>query len=63
MSGRYPNLTWGDRRYRAEKIVAAYKTGLSSRRLAEHFGISDGRVREIVRDAGVSRRAGRPSNA
>lgn len=56
-------LTHNDRRYRSEKIVDAYLAGGSSRQLAERFNLSDGRVREIVRHAGVARSVGRPSTA
>lgn len=55
-----PQLTRGDRAYRREKIIAAYLRGGCSRKIAEMFSMSDGRVREIVREAGVARPVGRP---
>lgn len=56
---RYPALTFNDRRARHDRLVAAYLTGLSSRAVAERFGLSDGWVRSVLRDAGVARRPGR----
>lgn len=57
---RLPTLTRGDRKYRREKIVAAYLRGGCSRTVASLFGLSDGHVRWILREAGVARRPGRP---
>lgn len=56
-----PQLTRGDRAYRREKIVAAYRRGDCSRTVAALFGVTDGFVRQCAREAGVSRRAGRPA--
>lgn len=53
-------LTHNDRRYRREKIVAAYLRGGCSRSVAAMFRLSDGHVRWILREAGVARRPGRP---
>ena len=58
---RVPNLTWSDRRYRHEKVVNAYRGGLSSRAVAEMFGMNDSWVRNIIRQAGAARRPGRPT--
>ncbi len=58
---RAPQLTRTDRAYRREKIIAAYKRGGCSRTIAALFGMSDGRVREIVRNAGFARKVGRPA--
>lgn len=56
-----PQLTRGDRAHRREKIIAAYLRGECSRKIAEMFSMSDGRIREIVREAGVARRRGNPN--
>lgn len=53
-------LTFGDRAYRREKMIAAYRRGYSSRAVAEQFGMTDSYVRQVMRDAGVVRRPGRP---
>lgn len=58
-----PQLTRGDRAYRHEKIVAAYLRGQCSRTVAALFGMSDGHVRAILREAGVARRPGNPHRA
>lgn len=60
MSSPARYLTHGDRRYRHEKIVAAYAAGACSRTVAERFSMSDGHVRSIVRAAGAARRPGQP---
>lgn len=50
-------LTHGDRAYRRERIIAAYRASgnLPAWRIAEQFGVSDSLVRRIVCAAGVSR--------
>lgn len=58
MSHRYPEMTFGDRAYRREKMVAAYREGHSSRHVAHLFGVSDSYVRSIMRDEGIARRPG-----
>lgn len=60
MSSGYPMMTRNDRAYRREKAVKAYVSGLSSRAVAERFGLDDRYVREIVCEQGVSRAPGRP---
>ena len=61
MSHYYPQMTRGDRAYRRERMIAAYLAGKgSSRTLAALFGMSDGRVRQVLREAGVARKPGRP---
>lgn len=57
----YPLLTRNDRAYRRERIVAFYqREPVGSRAVADHFGLSDGYVRAVVREAGVARKRGRP---
>jgi transposase len=53
-------LTFGDRAYRRERMIAAYRRGMSSRAVANAFSMSDSYVRAVMRDAGVARRPGRP---
>lgn len=48
---------------RRQAIADAYATGLSSREVAERFGTSGGRVREIAKLYGVARPVGRPRAA
>ena len=59
---RVPQLTRNDRAARRERVIAAYiatRHG-GSRRVATMFGLSSRYVRQIVKDAGVARRPGRP---
>jgi hypothetical protein len=60
---RYPALSREDRAARRERIIAAYvamKRG-GSRAVAEAVGVSDCYVRQLVKEAGVSRRPGAPT--
>lgn len=61
MSHRCPKMTFGDRRRRMLEMRRDYKRGLSSRAVAEKYGMSDSYVREIMRANGISRAPGRPS--
>lgn len=54
-------LTRIARARRHECIVAAYRTGLTSRAVAEQFGMSDSHVRAVVRLYEAARPVGRPS--
>ena len=54
-------MTFGDRAMRRDRLIDAYIRGATSREVASKFGMSDGYVREIMRDAGVARSPGRPS--
>ena len=50
-------LTFNDRRYRREKIIAAWQAGecsrTKSREIAERYGLSRNHVNSIVREAGL----------
>lgn len=59
---RYPAMTRADRASRAWQIEREYERGASSRKLAKMFGMSDGRVRQIIKQAGIARPVGRPAN-
>lgn len=59
---RPPALTRVDRANRHERIVKAYQSGVSSRAVADWFGMSDGHIRSVLRLYGVARRPGRPSS-
>jgi Mor family transcriptional regulator len=48
-------LTHNDRAYRRQKVVDAYNRGAPVRDLAERYGLSRWYVREVLRNAGVSR--------
>ncbi len=56
MANPVPKLTHGDRRYRHEKIVAAYQAGENSRVVAERFGMNQSHVCSILRVYGVVRK-------
>lgn len=53
-------LTRTDRARRHERIVAAYRGGMTSRDVADTFGMSDGHVRAVLRLYEAARRVGRP---
>ncbi len=48
-------LTYNDRAYRREKVVAAYKAGAKPLELVERFGLSSQRIYTILIDAGMRR--------
>ena len=58
--GRAPALSRVERAARHKRIVAAYQTGLSSRAVAEMFGVSDTLVRQVVGLYECARPPGRP---
>lgn len=62
MSTRYPQLTFGDRALRQERMIEAYRDGLSSRQVARMFGMSDSYVRDLARQAGIARPVGAPKS-
>lgn len=50
-------LTYNDRAYRREKVVAAYKAGAAIPELSERYGLSRNRIYTIVNEAGFRARA------
>lgn len=62
MSTRYPTLTFGDRALRQDRMIEAYRDGLSSRQVAKRFGMSDSYVRDLARQAGIARPVGAPKS-
>lgn len=49
-------LTYSDRAYRREKVVAAYKAGAGIPELVERFGLSRNRIYAFVNAAGFRAR-------
>lgn len=47
-------LTHGDRAYRREKIVVAFRQGLPPVELAERFAVTEGHVRRVLRETGAA---------
>jgi Mor family transcriptional regulator len=52
---RVPNLTYTDRAYRREKVVAAYKGGAKVPELAERYALSRNHIYTILIAAGMRR--------
>jgi Mor family transcriptional regulator len=50
-------LTYNDRAYRREKVVAAYKQGAKVPELAERYGLSRNHIYTILLAAGMRRHA------
>lgn len=56
-----PNMTRFDQAERHRKVADAFvNTRLSSRAIAQQFGMNDSHVRSIARLYGVARKPGRP---
>ena len=55
-------LTYNDRAYRREKVVAAYKAGADIPELMERFGLARNTIYPIVNAAGFRARAHHGTN-
>jgi len=54
------NLTHEQRHKRADAIAQMAKAGAYTPDIADHFGLTEVRVRQVLREKGITRKSGRP---